>query len=261
MFPAAKGTRSLPRIIKSAAISETPVARIVAAPEAKAEELPEIQIHEDDEPVRPVVDWEAIRQQAEVMMKQAEEEAAACVTEAQNHAQTLFQQAQAHGFQQGYQEGFDQGKQAAKTEMQQVLARAAEQSQRTIAIAERQVEEFILNAERQIIEIVLAVTSKILARELEGNPMIVLPIVKAALEKVRDQDQIMIRVHPEDYELVLQARRDLQILVGREQSLQIAADQTVAQGGCVIDTAYGSVDAQIDTQLSTLRAALEEALP
>ena len=99
----------MPRIIKSAAISETPVARIVTTLESKAEELPEIQTQEDDEPVRPVVDWEAIRQQAESMVKQAEEEAAACVTEAQNHAQTLFQQAQTEGFQKGYQEGFDQG--------------------------------------------------------------------------------------------------------------------------------------------------------
>lgn len=46
-----------------------------------------------------------------------------------------------------------------------------------------------------------------------------LPIVTAAISKVKDQDSIQIRVHPDDYETVLMARRDLQLLIGREEGL------------------------------------------
>ena len=91
--------------------------------------------------------------------------------------------------------------------------------------------------------------------------MVVLPIVTAALKKVRDQEQIEIRVNPEEYHLLLQARKDLQLVLGREQALQIVADQTIPAGGCIIDTAYGSVDARIDTQFDTLRKALAEVIP
>jgi len=203
--------------------------------------------------------------QAQKLYEEARLEAEKCLSEAAAQAEQLKQQAYEIGYQEGFtagqQEGFQSGRQEAETAMQQQLIESEAKAGRLIACAEQQYKESLISAERQIIELSLNIASKVLARELEENPMVVLPIVKAALAKVCDQEQISIRVCPEDFELVIQAKRDLQIMVGRENALSIISDHTVSCGGCMIDTPYGTVDARIDTQLEAVKKALQEIMP
>lgn len=180
------------------------------------------------------------------------------IANAEAHIESLKERAQEAGFQQGYREGYNQGKQAAAEEMQGILVAAVEKSETIIALSEQEVRNSILAAEKQFIEIALSIAKKILAREVEENPMVILPIVKKALEKVSDQEQIVIKVHPDDYELVLQARRDLQMILGQEQSLTITHDHTVEVGSCVIESSNGTVDARVSTQFAALEKILQE---
>jgi flagellar assembly protein FliH len=54
------------------------------------------------------------------------------------------------------------------------------------------------------------------------------------------------------------ARAELTLAVDSEAELVIVPDATVDEGGCVVRTSFGSIDARIDTQLSELKAALME---
>lgn len=145
--------------------------------------------------------------------------------------------------------------------MQQELNKIAESANLVINSANREAEKMITAAERQIIDVALAVARKLLAREIEENPAVVLPIVKNALEKVHDQEQIVIKVSVDDFELVTEAKSDLQIMAGCEQPPTVLADPTLTAGNCVIDTAYGSVDARIDMQFAAIQKALQEVMP
>ena len=115
----------------------------------------------------------------------------------------------------------------------------------------------MLDAERQIVDIALAVARKILAYEISENPMVVLPLVKTALAKVCDQEEVVIRVSVDDFDAVQLAKNDLQIMVGREQALKIIVDSTITGGSCIIDTSYGTVDARVDTQFENIKKALQ----
>jgi flagellar assembly protein FliH len=256
----------LPRIIKSIDISDAPIVCIaVPAPAYEEQEVLLVgPVESIDEEIDPVA-----VQKAQELLATAQEEAAACLAAATQTAQMQCEEAHKQGHAQGYEEGqregfengYKEGIDAAAQEMQTKLQSAIAKAEQILSIAEQQAKDIVVGAERQIIDISMAMVSKILAREVEENPMVVLPIVTAALKKVRDQEQIEIRINPEEYHLLLQARKDLQMVLGREQALQIVADQTIAAGGCIIDTAYGSVDARIDTQFDTLRKALAEIIP
>lgn len=255
----------MPKIIKSIDISDAPIVFInVPEPICEKEDTLPVEPSQTPAEIDPIV-----TEKAQAILATAQEEAAACLAAATQTAQMQceeahkqgYQQGHGQGHQQGYEDGYKEGKEAAAQEMQTKLDSAIAKAEQTLFFAEQQAKDIIIGAERQIIDIAMAMVSKILAREVEENPMVILPIVTAALNKVRDQEQIEIRVHPEEYNLLLQARKDLQMVVGREQALQIVADQTIAPGGCVIDTAYGSVDARIDTQFDTLRKALAEVIP
>lgn len=231
--------------------------------------MPEPEQEQAKAPAMPDIDLEAIRSEAKAIMAKAETTAAQCVTDAENKVKEITQHAyeEAHfqglheGHEQGYQEGYNQGKDAAQAEMQQAVQSSIEKAQQLVKTADQEIAQMFVDAERQIVEIALTVASKILAREVEDNPTTILPIVKEALSKVTDQNQITIRVNSEDYEMVLMAKRDLQLMVGRENAISVTADHTVSTGGCVIETALGTVDARLDTKLELVYKAIQEVLP
>ena len=211
---------------------------------------------------------EIAQERANVILMEAQRQAEALVRTAQleaarikGDADSLHGQAKELGHREGFEEGLAQGRQAAEKEMKLAVEQAVQNANRLIRAAEQQQVEFLVDAERQVLELVLECVRKVLAREVEENPLVVLPIVTAAISKVKDQDSIQIRVHPDDYETVLMARRDLQLLIGREEGLRITADHTVSPGGCIVETTAGTVDARMETQMEMLQRALKEVTP
>lgn len=205
------------------------------------------------------------RREAEDILYNARQQGEDIINTALMEADHLKQQAceagQQEGHQTGYDEGIRQGKEQAADDMRDEIERAVEKAQQIIAAAQQEYQESVVAAEREIVEIALGVARKILAREIEENPTVVLPIVRAALEKVRDQEQMVIRVNPADFDLVIQAKRDLQMMIGRENAISVIHDHTVSPGGCMIDTPYGTVDASIDSQFDAIKTAIQGIMP
>ncbi len=192
---------------------------------------------------------------AEKCLREANQEVAVIKQKAYEEA---YQQGHNEGQQQGYQEGLAQGRQAGHDEMQLQIDEAIAKTQQMLLATEQDARNMMKDAERQIVDIALTIARKILAYEIAENPMVVLPLVKAALEKVSDQEEVVIRVSNDDFDSVLLAKRDLQNMVGREHALKITPDRTIPSGSCVIDTSYGMVDARVDTQFETIKKVLQD---
>ena len=162
---------------------------------------------------------------------------------------------------QGHAIGLQQGLDEAKRQMADQLKQTADICNAMVAAAEQESSRVLLEAEPKIIELVLAISRKIICDEVEERPAVVLGLVRGALERVRDQNQIIIHVSPEDYEFILQSRQLLQTVVGAERSLTLTADSVLGKGGCLIETSFGTVEAGIDTQLESIRRVLQGMLP
>ena len=162
---------------------------------------------------------------------------------------------------QGHATGLQQGLDEAKRQMADQLKQTADICNAMVAAAEQESRRILLEAEPKIIELVLAISRKIICDEVEERPAVVLGLVRGALERVRDQNQIIIHVSPEDYEFILQSRQLLQTVVGAERSLTLTADSVLGKGGCLIETSFGTVEAGIDTQLESIRRVLQGMLP
>jgi len=201
------------------------------------------------------------KMEATTIIDEAKADAERCMSEAREQAEQIKQQAYDEGYQKGHTEGVSQGKQSGLDEMQSLINETVEKTQRMLTAGQNEAKNMIVMAERQIVEIALAVASKILAWQITENPMVVLPIVKNALEKVCDQEQIVLRVSVDDFETVLQAKQEFQNMVGGEQALTILVDRTIERGNCIVDTSYGMVDARIDSQFDSIREALQGVLP
>ena len=197
-------------------------------------------------------------QQANLMIDEMKQQA---IREAAVEADRLKTKAAEEGTAEGHATGLRQGLDAAKQQMAAQLQQTCDQCNAMVATAEQEARQILQEAEPKIIELVMAISRKVITDEVETRPTVVLELVRGALARVRDQNQIIIHVSPDDYEFIMQSRRTLQAVVGAEQTLTVTADAVLGRGGCLIETSFGTVEAGIDTQLDSIHRVLQGMLP
>jgi flagellar assembly protein FliH len=208
---------------------------------------------------------------AQKVLENAELERNAMIAEAQRHVDSLLAQAaleaeemkqaaQAAGQADGYDKGHNEGYEAAAKEQQGIIEAANKKAESTIALAETEKENCVQQAEKQIIELVMAIADKILPQHFIDAPQLILPMVRSALNKVKDQNNIVIRVSPPNYEFVLMGKNEFQSMLDGQGTLKISSDPALGDSDCIIESANGNVDARLATQLEIVKKSIQEVL-
>jgi flagellar assembly protein FliH len=147
--------------------------------------------------------------------------------------------ARARGEVQGYHEGL----QRALAEQRGHLERLAQ----LVEDARTDSAELIRQLELQVIALALDVAQKVIERELQSDPSVVLDVVRSTLTEVQDAASVHVRVHPQDHALI-EAQWHA---IGRNamgEPIVLVADERVEPGGCLIETALGHIDSQLSTR-------------
>ena len=153
----------------------------------------------------------------------------------------------------GREQGLQQGHLAAQAEFQQQLdsLRAVIQSARDAHT--RHLEEVADEAG----EIVFTAVCKILGDGFTNREGAV-ATVREAVRRSKERGRLLVRVSPEDFELLSSRRREL--LEGAVAGeVDLVADEKVKLGGCLLEGASGSLDARLELQLQRLREVLVRA--
>lgn len=149
---------------------------------------------------------------------------------------------------QAYQLGFSDGKNAGAAELSEIVIKTSAR----LGQIEAQIEP-------QLRVLALTIARKILGRELESDPALVVDIVKQALsEKARQRREIFLRVNPEDLKIVREKKAELLEVLSRAKEIGIREDPAVERFGVIIETDAGTIDAQLETQLGVFERVLKE---
>jgi flagellar assembly protein FliH len=189
------------------------------------------------------------RQKQEDLLKEAQEQAEAMKTEAREA-----------GHSEGLAAGREEGIAQIREEQKQLLLDANAKAEQTLNAARAEMETYVQEAEKQIVTIVMEVADKILPQHFIDVPQVILPLVRKALLKVRDQSQIVIHVCPESYDMVLMAKAEFQSLLEGNSVLTVKSDESLANGDCVIETPNGTVDARLATQLELIKKSVQDVM-
>ncbi len=109
-----------------------------------------------------------------------------------------------------------------------------------------------------ILEISVNVAKKIIKKELETDPQIIINTIIDVLKTVsKNEPKVTIRVKPQSVQFIKDTLPNITYQYGIESKINIIADPAIEEGGCVFQTGNGIVDASIDTQLEIIKKALE----
>lgn len=147
----------------------------------------------------------------------------------------------------GYQEGLSQA-QADLNDVKNAIT--------AFLTAKQEVFEYIAP---DILEISVEIAQKIIKKELQQDPTIILDNIMEILKGLsKEETKITLRVNPAQVSLLKAEIPDVMNNVGLEAKVLIVPDETIMEGGCMVTTTNGVIDATIETQLSVISEALKE---
>ncbi len=110
-----------------------------------------------------------------------------------------------------------------------------------------------------VLEISLYIAKKIIKKEMVENPEILLENIKDILKGLsKEETKIMLKVNPAQAAMLKQEMPEVINTAGLEAKVIIIPDENTMEGGCMITTTNGVIDATIETQLAIISEALKE---
>jgi flagellar assembly protein FliH len=158
-------------------------------------------------------------------------------------------------YEKGMSEGIRKGRDLQKDETLQTL-----QTMSHIVAETSELKKKILeNAEEQIIELSLAVAGKVLHLEVTTNREVVRSVLKDAIKNIVDRENMKIRMHPQDFRYMMEVKADFLQSFDGIKNVVFEQDESIQQGGAIIETLFGEVDARLDQQFQEIITAVTES--
>ena len=110
-----------------------------------------------------------------------------------------------------------------------------------------------------ILEISLDIAKKIIKKEVSEDPEIILGNIKEILSGLsKEETKLILKVNPAQASMLKQQVPDIVSSAGLEAKVVIIPDENIMEGGCLLTTTNGVIDATIETQTDIISEALKE---
>ena len=198
-----------------------------------------------------------IRQEAHTEAEKILAEAMQESEEAEKKAREAVAQLEKEAYDKGYLEGHEEGYRHGADEVNRLI-------ERLHMILSKAIEkrgQIIEDSETQLIGMVLMIANKVIKVISENQRNVVINNVIQALRKLKSRGDVVIRVNLADLKLTSEHTRDFMDRIENVKSVTVLEDSSVDQGGCVVETDFGQIDARISSQLKEIEERILEMMP
>lgn len=180
------------------------------------------------------------------------------VTLAKQQVEIIIRTAQAEAralLDTAYTDGYDAGVRAAAAAGDGLL-KTLEQA---IADESEERANLVRSIEEQALMLCVDTAEKVIRHEVRTDMGIVARVLKLCLRRVRDRDEVTVRVSPKEVDAIRAMRDELLGSAEGLRGVNIVDDRRVSAGGCIVESPSGDFDARIETQIEQIRKKLMDA--
>jgi flagellar assembly protein FliH len=138
-------------------------------------------------------------------------------------------------------------------------ARASAEAARVVAAVEafgREAKTYYARVESEVVRLALSIAAKILHRESQVDPMLVAALVQLAVNQLKENSAVTIRVHPEAESRWRARFEDTQ----QWARVTITGDTGLEPGGCLLETELGTANFSLEAQLKEVEQGFFDVL-
>jgi len=210
-----------------------------------------------------IIDPETLRKQQDIKQAEPDPELVRQQQLEQERKNTL-QQAQEQGYATGHaeglaagnKEGYDAGYERGYNEGLAAAAKlTASHQARLLALAEQAQQQYAnldSSMGQALIELATTIAHHVIGQELKQHPEHIIPLVKQAITQPPGVSQAMeVQLNPDDLALIEQSGQ-----LPLPEHIRLKADPDIKAGGWYVQTAYGEINASLQTRWAQAIASL-----
>lgn len=142
----------------------------------------------------------------------------------------------------GFEEGFQAG---------------LESLNKHLLALDEELKQLRVEIQKKMLPLTLSAARKIIGEELRLHPDRIVDIVLNSLKPVTQHKKIAIYVNKADLAILEEEKPQIKKIFEHLQSLTIQERDDIEQGGCIIETEAGIINAQLENQWRALESAFE----
>lgn len=182
-------------------------------------------------------------QEAEAILKEAQEEVERIMEETKLFAEQTWEDAK--------EQGFSEGMAMAKAQYQELM----EEAEMTLRQAKQVHDETMKGLEQEVVDLTIAVVQSLISDQLQIKHEIVLELIKKALERSGNKDHIVIKLSEQDYIYLNDHKDILDSILGEVKQYELKKISSFKPGDLEIETDFGIVDASLERQILKVKEA------
>ncbi len=183
-------------------------------------------------------------------------------------AEEIRRRAHAEGLAAGQRDGLETAKHLIETRAAEIAAQQVQDKLRTALPAfqalarslEVERDRWITHWEAAAVELSASIAEKILRHELSKRPELAVEIIQEALQLAAGQPHLTLRLHPADIDVLQGCAQEALARLAAVGDAELVPDESIARGGCLIETRHGVIDARLETQLERITRELLEGI-
>ncbi len=110
-----------------------------------------------------------------------------------------------------------------------------------------------------ILEIALEIAKKIINKEVNENKEYIISMIKGLLDDInKTENKIILKVSPKDVEILKDKTAEIFSGQGFEAKISVIPDNSIKDGGVILETSNGIIDASINTQIAIMEQVLKK---
>jgi flagellar assembly protein FliH len=150
-----------------------------------------------------------------------------------------------------FEKGLREGEAAARQRLEAESRASLERLSSAISEVPQKRMEALRRAESDAVHLAIEIARRVVHRELSVDPGALAGLIKAALEKLINQEILRVRVHP----AIASVLTECIARSGRGQC-EVITDAGQPVGGVIFEIGRGALDASVDTQLREIERGL-----
>jgi len=152
-----------------------------------------------------------------------------------------------------YDRGCSEGRRDGIDQKNRELSLSSQSVAKLIRELEDLKKQILEDSEKEILDLAFLIAGKVIHKEVSTGREVILSVLRDAMRNMQESEGVRIRLHPGDYRHIIEVKPDF---LERYGDISIEKDEGIGQGGAMIETNSGSVDARLDKQLNKIMESL-----
>jgi len=156
-----------------------------------------------------------------------------------------------------YAKGFARGEKAGIESGNEKIESVVNRINKGLSELRKIRQDIYLETEQEIVKLAMAIARKIVCNEITVNKNAVVNVVKEAVKKVDGSERVKVKLSIKDFQFIKNEKPAIIDKITNIENVGFEMDESISDGGCIIETESGDIDARIEKQFQAVEEAFE----